>query len=69
MVAAADDLGLAAIGIADRNTFAGVARAYDEWKSEKTSSSSSARVSSPSTASKRSPIRPTARPMAAFASF
>src|SRR5271168_3166126 len=30
MVARADELGLAAIGIADRNTFAGVVRAYDE---------------------------------------
>jgi error-prone DNA polymerase len=30
MVAAADALGLAAIGIADRNSFAGVVRAYDE---------------------------------------
>ena len=32
MVAAADALGLAAIGIADRNSFAGVVRAYDAWK-------------------------------------
>ena len=32
MVATADDLGLAAIGIADRNSFAGVVRAYDEAK-------------------------------------
>src|SRR5215468_7028469 len=32
MVATADALGLAAIGIADRNTFAGVVRAYDEAK-------------------------------------
>src|SRR5580700_3367843 len=30
MVARADALGLAAIGIADRNSFAGVVRAYDE---------------------------------------
>ena len=30
MVASADQLGLAAIGIADRNSFAGVVRAYDE---------------------------------------
>jgi error-prone DNA polymerase len=30
LVATADDLGLAAIGIADRNSFAGVVRAYDE---------------------------------------
>ena len=30
MVAAADELGLAAIGITDRNSFAGVVRAYDE---------------------------------------
>src|SRR5271167_844928 len=30
MVARADELGLAAIGIADRNSFAGVVRAYDE---------------------------------------
>ena len=28
--AAADELGLAAIGITDRNSFAGVVRAYDE---------------------------------------
>ena len=32
MVATADALGLTAIGIADRNSFAGVVRAYDEWK-------------------------------------
>ncbi len=32
MVATADELGLAAIGIADRNSFAGVVRAYDEAK-------------------------------------
>src|SRR5580698_6271523 len=32
MVATADTLGLAAIGIADRNSFAGVVRAYDEAK-------------------------------------
>jgi len=30
MVATADELGLSAIGIADRNSFAGVVRAYDE---------------------------------------
>ena len=36
MVATADALGLAAIGIADRNSFAGVVRAYDEWKKSKT---------------------------------
>ncbi|HSZ64819.1 MAG TPA: PHP domain-containing protein, partial [Xanthobacteraceae bacterium] len=30
MVATADELGLTAIGIADRNSFAGVVRAYDE---------------------------------------
>src|SRR5712692_157679 len=35
MVATADELGLAAIGIADRNSFAGVVRAYDEWKKRK----------------------------------
>jgi error-prone DNA polymerase len=35
MVARADELGLAAIGIADRNSFAGVVRAYDEWKKRK----------------------------------
>jgi error-prone DNA polymerase len=35
MVAAADQLKLAAIGIADRNSFAGVVRAYDEWKNRK----------------------------------
>src|ERR1700758_3620060 len=32
MVATADELGLAAIGIADRNSFAGVVRAYEQWK-------------------------------------
>jgi error-prone DNA polymerase len=32
MVAMADELGLAAIGIADRNSFAGVVRAFDEWR-------------------------------------
>ena len=32
MVATGDALGLAAIGIADRNSFAGVVRAYDEWR-------------------------------------
>jgi error-prone DNA polymerase len=32
MVARADELGLTAIGIADRNSFAGVVRAYDEAK-------------------------------------
>lgn len=32
MVARADELKLAAIGIADRNSFAGVVRAYDEAK-------------------------------------
>src|ERR1700731_3628476 len=32
MVATADELGLAAIGIADRNSFAGVVRAYGEAK-------------------------------------
>jgi error-prone DNA polymerase len=36
MVAAAGALGLAAIGIADRNSFAGVVRAYSEWKKQKT---------------------------------
>jgi error-prone DNA polymerase len=35
MVAAADTLGLAAIGIADRNSFAGVVRAYDEARKRK----------------------------------
>src|SRR6516225_4250798 len=35
LVARADELGLAAIGIADRNSFAGVVRAYDEWKKRK----------------------------------
>ncbi len=35
MVAAADALGLAAIGITDRNSFAGVVRAYDEAKKRK----------------------------------
>ncbi|HZP79774.1 MAG TPA: error-prone DNA polymerase [Pseudolabrys sp.] len=32
MVTRAETLGLAAIGIADRNSFAGVVRAYDEWR-------------------------------------
>src|ERR1700728_248265 len=36
MVATAAELGMAAIGIADRNSFAGVVRAYDEWKKKKT---------------------------------
>src|ERR1700692_2795828 len=35
MVARADELGLAAIGIADRNSFAGVVRAYDEARKRK----------------------------------
>jgi error-prone DNA polymerase len=35
MVATASALGLAAIGIADRNSFAGVVRAYDEAKKRK----------------------------------
>jgi error-prone DNA polymerase len=35
MVATADALGLTAIGIADRNSFAGVVRAYDEAKNRK----------------------------------
>jgi error-prone DNA polymerase len=35
MVARADELKLAAIGIADRNSFAGVVRAYGEWKKQK----------------------------------
>src|SRR5205809_5595180 len=35
MVARADALGLTAIGIADRNSFAGVLRAYDEAKKRK----------------------------------
>src|SRR5271154_5363031 len=35
MVARADELGLAAIGIADRNSFAGVVRAYGEAKNRK----------------------------------
>src|SRR6476469_8094889 len=32
MVAMADALGLTALGIADRNSFAGAVRAYGEWK-------------------------------------
>lgn len=32
MVEQADKLGLSAIGIADRNSFAGVVRAYDKWR-------------------------------------
>lgn len=35
MVARADELGLAAIGIADRNSLAGVVRAYDEARKRK----------------------------------
>jgi error-prone DNA polymerase len=35
MVFTAEALGLAAIGIADRNSFAGVVRAYDQWKKNK----------------------------------
>src|SRR5580700_9310183 len=35
MVARADELGLTAIGIADRNSFAGVVRAYGEAKKRK----------------------------------
>src|SRR5215831_14398787 len=35
LVARADELGLSAIGIADRNSFAGVVRAYDEAKKRK----------------------------------
>ena len=35
LVARADELGLTAIGIADRNSFAGVVRAYDEAKKHK----------------------------------
>ncbi len=35
MMAAAEALGLAAIGIADRNSFAGVVRAFDHWRKRK----------------------------------
>jgi len=35
MVAAAEQLGLTAIGIADRNSFAGVVRAFDHWRKRK----------------------------------
>src|SRR5882724_2411390 len=35
MVQRADELGLAPIGIADRNSFAGVVRAYDEARNRK----------------------------------
>ena len=35
LVTTADGLGLAAIGIADRNSFAGVVRAYDEARKRK----------------------------------
>jgi error-prone DNA polymerase len=35
MVAMADVLGLAAVGITDRNSFAGVVRAFDEWRRRK----------------------------------
>ena len=68
MVATADALGLAAIGIADRNSFAGVVRAFGEWKKSKNPSSSwSARASSRSMVSRSSPTRPIARPMAGSA--
>ena len=40
MVATAEALGLAAIGIADRNSFAGVVRAYDEAQEEPTDQAS-----------------------------
>src|SRR5262249_14561273 len=36
MVATADELGFAAIGVADRNTFAGAVRAYAEARERKT---------------------------------
>ena len=78
MVATADALGLAAIGIADRNSFAGVVRAYDEWRrieknkrekgsGKRPSSFWSARASSRSMVSKCLPIRPTGPPMAGSA--
>ena len=35
MVARADELKLAAIGVADRNSFTGVVRAYDEARKRK----------------------------------
>ena len=35
IVATADELGCFAVGIADRNSLAGVVRAYDEWKKRK----------------------------------
>ena len=35
MVGTAEALGLSAIGIADRNSFAGVVRAYEEWRKRK----------------------------------
>jgi len=35
MVAAAEELGLSALAITDRNSFAGIVRAYDEWKKRK----------------------------------
>src|SRR5580700_7678405 len=35
MVTTAEELGLAAIGIADRNSFAGVVRAYRQWQKNK----------------------------------
>jgi error-prone DNA polymerase len=47
MVAAADRLGLAAIGIADRNSFAGVVRAYEEWKKRRRCRSETAGQSEP----------------------
>lgn len=69
MVATAEKLGLAAIGIADRNSFAGVVRAYDEWKKEKASSFWSARASSPSTVLRFSPIPRIVKLMDVSASF
>ena len=35
MVAAAEALGLSALAVADRNSFAGVVRAFDQWKKRK----------------------------------
>ena len=56
MVGQAAELGLAAIGIADRNTLAGVVRAHTAAK-EPASACWSARGSSPPTASRRPAIR------------
>ncbi len=74
MVARAAELGLAGIGIADRNSLAGVVRAHtfarDNVEAMATRGSFPARVSSSSTAALTSSfIQRIARPMAGSAGF